>query len=104
MKKLFLLTFFLLATTIKINAQDNNSYIEFVSTQIEIAKKISKEKITSDFSFNQGVEYQNKYFWYVTAKDEKKHYFNSNKNFTEITYIEEDYRSLMEYIMEESDF
>ncbi|CAM1333462.1 hypothetical protein [Tenacibaculum aestuariivivum] len=103
MKKIFFLTFFLLFIS-KLNAQNSNSYAKFTLAQIAIAKKIATEKLATEIIFNQGVEYQGKNFWFVTSKNNKKHYFNSNESFTKVIYTEEDYHSLMEYIIEESDF
>lgn len=104
MNKLFLLTFFLLVTIFKLSAQDSQSYVKFTPEQIEIAKKTANEKVKFDTSFNQGFEYQNKVFWFITTNDDKRYYFNSSKTFTEIVYTEAHYDSLMEYIIEESDF
>lgn len=103
MKKIFLFAFFLLAFT-TLNAQDNNSYIELTKEQIKVAKKVSEEKIGAEVSFSQGIDYEGKFFWFVTTKDEKEYYFNSTKTFTDIVHIEESYSSLMEYVIEESGF
>ncbi|MCD8440618.1 hypothetical protein [Tenacibaculum finnmarkense] len=104
MKKIVLFTFLVFTTILTSNAQNNSSYVKFTEAQITSAKKIAVEKITVEVSFNKGVEYEGKNFWFVTTKDDKSYYFNSDKNFKDVIYIEEYYNSLMEYIIEESDF
>ncbi|WP_233901018.1 hypothetical protein [Tenacibaculum piscium] len=111
MIKIYLLALFFLATTFKLSAQNNDnndSYLEFSASQITAALKISKEKISnkeiSNFSFNKGVEYQGQNFWSVATKNQETYYFNSSKNFEKVTHTKENYNSLMEYIIEQSDF
>lgn len=103
MKRIFLIVIFLLITALNLNAQDSESYVKFTPEQIETAKKTSNEKIKVDSFFSEGFEYKNKMFWFTT-KDDKKYYFNSSKTFTDVVHTEDDYDSLMEYVIDESDF